>query len=313
MIGEGDTQFGHEEADINLVSYTLFNARDKGKRYIQVTSDDTDVFVLLVFFCWKHQITSQITMKRFDGKCIDINLTALTLGEHCLQLLPLHVATGCDTVSYPFGKGKLTAVNLMKKSKLDLSAIGEANTSEEQLLTAGCHLFCLLYGIDAPITMNELRYTIFTTKREKCSNLRLLPPTDEALSHHMQRAHLQAMLWKAADQSQPPQVNVEDFGWKINDGLPHPVTMRWPAAPPGLLKVIACSCASGTPCSRKQCSCKSAGMSCTSFCKCQAGEHCHNEHTTKHDEAQEAEDQYDQYDNDQIDDSISLGNYSSLT
>ena len=70
----------------------------------------------------------------------------------------MHIATGCDTVSYPFGKGKLTAVNLMKKGKLDLSAIGEANTFEDELLNAGRHLFCLLYGIDAPTTMTELRY-----------------------------------------------------------------------------------------------------------------------------------------------------------
>ena len=77
MIDEGDTQFGHEEADINLVSYALLNASDRAKQYIQVTSDDRDVFVLLVLFCWKHKITSQITMKRFDGKCIVINLTAL--------------------------------------------------------------------------------------------------------------------------------------------------------------------------------------------------------------------------------------------
>lgn len=249
-----------------------------------------------------NKITSQITLKRFDGKCIDINLTALALGEHCLQLLPLHVATGCDTVSYPFGKGKVTAVNLMKKGKLDLSILGEPSTSEDELMSAGHHLFCSLYGLDASTPMTELRYTLFTTRMEKCSNLRLLPPTDDALCHHMKRAHLQAMLWKAADQKQPPNVNVEDFGWVVKDGVPHPVTMTRPAAPPGLLKVVACSCATSTPCKRKQCSCKNAGMSCTSFCKCQAGEHCQNEHTTKHDEIDDTEELYDQYDSDPNDD-----------
>ena len=133
-------------------------------------------------------------MKKFDGKTIDINSTARALGENCQQLLPLHIATGCDTVSYPFGKGKVTAVNLMKKGKLDLGVIGEASTSEDQLISAGCQLFCLLYGIDGPTTMPQLRYILFTTNREKCSNLRLLPPTDEALSYHMKCAHLQAIL-----------------------------------------------------------------------------------------------------------------------
>ena len=57
--------------------------------------------------------------------------------------------------------------------------------------------------------------------------------------------------------------------------------MKRPAAPPDLMKVIACGCSTKSPCSQKLCSCKSANLSCTSICKCQADEKCKNEHTMR--------------------------------
>ena len=50
MVDEGNTSFGHEEAAVNLVSYTLLLAEGENKQHIQVTGDDTDVFLLLVVF-----------------------------------------------------------------------------------------------------------------------------------------------------------------------------------------------------------------------------------------------------------------------
>ena len=56
------------------------------------------------------------------------------------------------------------------------------------------------------------------------------------------------------------------------------------------MKVIACGCSTTTLCGRKQCICKNANMSCTAFCKCQAGDRCKNEHTVKpEDESEETE------------------------
>ncbi len=59
---------------------------------------------------------------------------------------------------------------------------------------------------------------------ETCSQRTLLlfvPPLSERkhlveCSHplHVQRAHLQMLLWKAADKSDPPDVQLTDYGWE---------------------------------------------------------------------------------------------------
>ena len=43
-----DCAFDHDEADITIISYVL-EAVNSGKRVIRVLSDDTDVFVLLIY------------------------------------------------------------------------------------------------------------------------------------------------------------------------------------------------------------------------------------------------------------------------
>ena len=41
----------------------------------------------------------------------DINGICIDLGQKCLQLLCLHALSGCDSTSYPYGKGNVTALN----------------------------------------------------------------------------------------------------------------------------------------------------------------------------------------------------------
>ena len=110
LIGKEQSMFNHEEAGANIVSYLL--SLHEEKRHIQVGADDTDIFVLLVFFAWKHKVATQISMKKHDGSIISINATAEKLGDKCKCLLPLHSLTGCNSVSYLFGKGRATAVIL---------------------------------------------------------------------------------------------------------------------------------------------------------------------------------------------------------
>ena len=52
-------------------------------------------------------------MKMYSGQVIDINASALKLGVKCKSLLAVHALSGCDTVSYPFGKGKTSAINTL--------------------------------------------------------------------------------------------------------------------------------------------------------------------------------------------------------
>ena len=64
-------------------------------------------------------------MKKYDGKVIDITATVEKLGDKRLDLMPAHALSGCDSVSYPFGKGKLTAIDLILNSKLKLRSFSD--------------------------------------------------------------------------------------------------------------------------------------------------------------------------------------------
>ena len=50
---------------------------------------------------------------RYHGKLIDITAAAAKLGKKCSDILPVHAFSECDTVSYSYGKGKVSAVNLI--------------------------------------------------------------------------------------------------------------------------------------------------------------------------------------------------------
>ena len=90
--------FGHDEADITMISYVLV-AATSAKGVIRVLSDDTDVFVLLVYWVYQADLQCKVQMERWDGTVLDINGTCADLGPKCLQLLGMHTLSGCDTTS----------------------------------------------------------------------------------------------------------------------------------------------------------------------------------------------------------------------
>ena len=57
METKDDGAFSHDEADITMISYVL-QAAYAGKNVICVLSDDTDVFVLLVYWVYKTAVQS---------------------------------------------------------------------------------------------------------------------------------------------------------------------------------------------------------------------------------------------------------------
>ena len=94
-----DTQytgvFGHEEADVTVISYVL-QADGEGNNVVRVLCDDTDVFVLHVFWMWRNQLVDkcQMQMERWDGTVLNINQTCTKLGSKCHKLFGMHVLTG---------------------------------------------------------------------------------------------------------------------------------------------------------------------------------------------------------------------------
>ena len=137
--------YRHEEADVKIISYLLELLPQK--KHIQILADDTDIFVLLVFFFWLYrgEHSAKVSMRKYNGQVIDINATALKLGNKCLDLLAAHAISGCDTVSYPFGKGKTTAINLVLKNDLNLQQFSNPEATEEEWMKVGMNfLSCFI-------------------------------------------------------------------------------------------------------------------------------------------------------------------------
>ena len=80
------------------------------------------------------------------------------------------------------------------------------------------------------------------------------------------------LLWKAADKSDPPDVQLTDYGWEVKEHK-HvmPVISREPTAPSKLMDIIRCSCKEEDKVCSGRCSFGSNGMSCTSYCVREGG------------------------------------------
>ena len=77
--------FEHDKTGVTMIAY-LLQAAESGKSLIRILTDDTDLFVLLVYWVWKMQLHSVVQVERWNGVVIDINATCLLLGSKCLQL-----------------------------------------------------------------------------------------------------------------------------------------------------------------------------------------------------------------------------------
>ena len=85
---------------------------------MHVLADDADMFVMLVYLLWYYKPLAYISM-RYNGNIIAITATVAKLGNKCSDLLSVHARSGCDTVSYLYGKVKMSTANLMLKFDLD--------------------------------------------------------------------------------------------------------------------------------------------------------------------------------------------------
>ena len=182
----------------------------------------------------------------------------------------MHALSGCDTVSYPYGKGKKSALKVLMNPDIDglQAALGEPDISQGQLKATAGAFFLALYGQKKTDSLNTARYKMYMS-RKRPPPLKKLPPTDNNLQLYVLRAHLQIMLWKAADKRHPP-VDARDirrFGWDVKEGgVVTPYVSNAPVAPHGLLDVVSCCCSAGRKaCSEKRCNCQSAGLSCTEY------------------------------------------------
>ena len=267
LVNKLDFLVTHDEADITLCSYML-DAAASSSGIVRIVCDDTDVLVLVVYLTWRKTIGKKIQMEKWDGTVLDIRATVDKLGDKCGQLPGMHALSGCDIVSYPYGKGKKSALKVLVNNDIDdlQYVLEEPAISQGQLKTSTGASFLALYAQKKADSLNTARYKMFMS-RKKPPPLKKLPPTDSNLNPHMLRAHLQMMLLKAADQGNPPldPRDIHRFGWDVKEGgVVTPSVSNAPVALHGLLDVVRCSySAKRNACSEKRCSYHSAGLSCT--------------------------------------------------
>ena len=190
------------------------------------------------------------------------------ISSKCLQLLGMHALTGGETTSFPFNKGKVSALSVLEAGYLPgvFHVLGEGDAMQWGLLEIGLSFFCALYGRKPDTPMEEARYNLYT-KTKAMPRLRNIPPnTSTNLLLHVQRAHPQMPLWKGADQHSPPDIDVSNFGWEMKADVPSPCIDPGPTWPPALMDVISCRCrAAGKACAAI-CTCKKECLSCTIYC-----------------------------------------------
>ena len=93
METRNDGVFGHNEAYITMVS-CVNQAANYGKYVMRIFSDDTAVFVLLVYWVHRAALQCKVHMERWSGTVLDISATCTELGPKCLQVLSVHALNG---------------------------------------------------------------------------------------------------------------------------------------------------------------------------------------------------------------------------
>ena len=186
LIGD-QSVYRHEEADVKLISYLLEML--PGRKHIQVLADDTDIFVLLVYFVWLYKPEAQVSMRKYNGKVIDINATVSKLGDKSGDLMAIHALSGCDSVSFPYGKGKISAIGLMNKMDLQLKVFADQTAKEHEWMEAGMRFLSFLYCGEAVESLSDLRCTLFIRKKNP-PRIESLPPTIKSVLQSTSNVHV---------------------------------------------------------------------------------------------------------------------------
>ena len=108
-------------------------------------------------------------------------------------------------------------------------------------------------------TMDEKRFADYYKKLRGKSGVKpeSLGPISDATAKHSERVYHTVQSWCRND------LPLEQWGWKMSNGMCLPVQMTKPPAPHELLKIIRCGCK--IECTTR-CTCITYRLKCTSIC-----------------------------------------------
>ena len=233
-----------------------------------IVADNTDIFVLLFYFCHQGSIYCKVLMVLpIQGQSVlDINAAAEEHSSIVPDLLPAHGLTGCDTVASYFSIGKVAALKVLRHGQRSLNLLGNTDGPPFlEVVDQATHFMLACYGQQRCHSMMEARQQMWFSKvsRSKASTPKLcsLPPTSEVFEQNVARTHLQVAIWLHAFDPNRPVLDPTSYGWSQEGSTalsPTTVPPDTSLAPTGLLKLIKCSCRSEMPCSTNKCSCNSS-------------------------------------------------------
>ena len=258
-----------EEADTRLILLAAHAVSRVTRRWLW-HQKNTDIFLLcLAFKCF---IPASMYVKcgtQTRNRYVSISsVVAAVGGELCKCLIGMHTFTGCDTVSAFTGRGKITALRLVKQQTSYQEMFKQLGMEWvlsymlfQSLQEFTCKLYCSQPRTD---NINELRYRLFCAKKGNIDSTQL-PPCVDCLFKHASRANFQAAIWKRSLQSCQGTPTPIGSGWR-EDGDRFAIDwMSGDPAPTALLELLSCSCTRS--CQLPTCSCLANGLKCTDVCK----------------------------------------------
>ena len=165
---------------------------------IRVLSDDTDMFVLLVYWVYRAdlELPYKVQMERWD-RTVQNAFSCLAC-MHLAGVIPPRILVSIWQ----------RALNILLAQDFP-DVLGEVDTTHTDLVEATKAFFCALYSQLPGASMGPACFKLFTKKKKKTPKVMALPPTSANLLQLALQAYLQTMLWKAADHQGPPNESAD--------------------------------------------------------------------------------------------------------
>ena len=269
-------------------------------------SADADRLIVLTALDVADTCAASVLVGEYTDLLILLTVLSDPLGGMVDSVLFVHAATGCDTTSAVYRKGKRVPFRKRQAQPALCTAVQVFNDPQaftNAVAAAGEAFLCVVYGGKIDDNLDVKRHQLYLrtiAKQKVCAkfDLATLPPTSAAARQHSFRVYHQVQQWRGV------ALNPTDWGWRLKDGRLTPLhTLREPA-PESLLHLITCNCRSG--CERncrsgceRNCECRRSGLPCTSMCGFCAG-HGSSNHDTS-DDTSDGEDYMSGYDEDALD------------
>lgn len=272
----------HPEADTRIILHVI-SCIENGIKDIYIRTNDTDVVVLLVAYMPKFLEIGNVVQVvavcgvGFNTNYLSVNTIAVYVGlERCKELLFLHSLSGSDYTSSFFHVGKLKFWDAwLTNSDVSETFLLYSNRPTLPLRNEDLEVIesfvISLYDSESDISscIDVARYEIF--KYRGSSDIRSLPPTRDALIHHIHKAaYISGYLWGMSHVPSTTEEPPTNWTWIV---MENKIKCQWisydhHSITQELYKTVfkKCGCRKGC---KKNCKCKKGEqMKCLPTCKC---------------------------------------------